>query len=101
MGRLKAFEQRKYFNSVVSYIAKRFFGSEMVSKEDVPVTHSATVSGAACLFDMFLQSNEALRDHLVSSLTRSTIPSLNESLATLRAVIAALAQDEGQCEELT
>jgi telomere length regulation protein len=46
-----------------------------------------------------MSTNEVLKDHLVSSLTRSTIPSLDDSLATRRSVIAALAQDEGKDSE--
>lgn len=93
---MKAFEQRKYINAVVACIATQFFRSELVNKEDAPIAPSPLISGAACLMNSFIKTNDILKDHLVSSLTRSTIPSLDESLAVRRAVIAALAQDEGQ-----
>lgn len=97
VGRLKVFEQRKYFNAVIAYVSKQFFQSEIVSKDDTPINQSPTVSGAAYLLNCFMKSSEVLKDHVVSSLTKYAIPSLDESLATRRAVIAALAQDEGAC----
>ena len=95
VGRLKAFEQRKYFSAVITYIAKQLFSSEIISKDDTSVRPSPSISGAACLLNTFIHNNETLKDHVASSLPKSTIPSLIESLATLRAVVAALAQDEG------
>lgn len=92
---MKAFEQRKYLNAVIVHTAKSFFQSEVISKEDAAIQKSHVISGAACLINHFIDGSEILKDHLVSSLTRSTIPSLDESLAVRRAVIAALAQDEG------
>lgn len=70
--------------------------SDTVSKEYTLDVASPTISSAACLLHSFMDNNDILEDHLVSSLTRSTIPSLNESLAVRRSVIAALAQDEGE-----
>lgn len=96
VGRLKAFEQKKWLNAVISYIAKQFFQSELVSKEDEPISHSPVVSGAACLLSRFIQHNEILKDYIVASLTRATISSLDDSISTRRAVVAALAQDEGE-----
>lgn len=96
VGRLKAFEQRKYFNAAIIYITKQFFRSEIVSKVDRSINQSPVISGAACLLNNFIKDNEILKDYLVSSLTRSAIPSLDESFATRRTVVAVLAQDEGQ-----
>ena len=96
IGRMKAFEQRKYFNAVLVGIAKQYFQSEIVNKEDTSIASSPVISGAACLLNNFIKTNDILKDHLVSSLTRSAIPSLDESLALRRTVVAALAQDEGQ-----
>lgn len=100
IGRLKAFEQRKYFNAVVVYVSTRFFQSEIVSNDDEKIAQSPTVSGAATLLNSFMSTNEVLKDHIVSSLTKSTIPSLDDSFATRRCVIAALAQDEGEDSKL-
>jgi hypothetical protein len=93
---MKAFEQRKYFNAVIFCIAKEFFNSEIDSQEDAPIVSSPTISGAASLLHTFVNENDILKEHLVSSLTRSTIPSIDDSLAIRRSVIAALAQDEGE-----
>ena len=94
--RLKAFEQRKYFNAVIAYVSTQFFQSNFVEKVDEKITESPTISGAARLLNSFMSTNEVLKDHLVSSLTKSTIPSLDNSIASRRFVIAALAQDEGK-----
>ncbi len=96
---LKAFEQRKYLNAVIVYVTKHFFQPEIVSKEDVPISQSPIISGAAFLLYKVIEGNETLKDHAVTSFTRSTIPSLDESFGTRRTVIAALAQDEGQHPE--
>ncbi|KAJ4343025.1 telomere binding protein [Didymella glomerata] len=100
IGRLKAFEQRKYFNAVVVYVSTRFFQSEVVSNNDEKIAQSPTVSGAATLLNSFMSTNEVLKDHVVSSLTKSTIPSLDDSFATRRSVLAALAQDEDKLQTL-
>ncbi|KAF1932154.1 uncharacterized protein M421DRAFT_54230 [Didymella exigua CBS 183.55] len=100
VGRLKASEQRKYINAVITYVTKQFFQSEVVSKVDEPIDQSPTVSGVACLLNSFMNNNEVLKDHIVSSLARSAIPSLDDSLATRRSVIAALAQDEEKLQTL-
>ncbi|KAJ4382829.1 telomere binding protein [Didymella sp. IMI 355093] len=100
VGRLKAFEQRKYFNAITAYVTKRFFQSEIVSKDDKPIRQSPTVSGAAYLLNSFMDNNDVLKDHVVTSLTKSAIPSLDDSLATRRSVVAALAQDEDKLQNL-
>ncbi|KAH6638087.1 telomere length regulation protein-domain-containing protein [Boeremia exigua] len=100
ISRMKSFEQRKYLNAIIVYITKQFFQSEMVAKEDIPISQSPTISGAACLLNKVIQDNEILKDHIISSLTRSTIPSLDESLATRRTVVAALAQDEDKLQTM-
>lgn len=96
VGRLKAFEQRKYFNAVVAYVSTRFFQSEVVSEVDGNIANSPTVSGVAVLLNSFMSTSEVLKDHVVCSLSKSTIPSLDDSLATRRSVITAVAQDEGK-----
>lgn len=92
---MKAFEQRKYFNAVISYVTKQFFLSEIISKDDNAVGQSPTVSGTAYLLNCMMENNDVLKGHVVSSLTKSAIPSLDESLAARRAIIAALVRDEG------
>ena len=101
VGRMKASEQRKYFSAVIVYITAQFFRSEIVSKEDAPIASSPVISGAARLFNSFIETNEILKDYVVSSLTRPTIPCLIESLSIRRTIIAALAQDEGQDSRLS
>lgn len=93
---MKTFEQRKYLNAVIAFVDKQYFSSVMVSKEDVPISPSRVISGVAGLLHNLTKDNDILKEHLVSSLTRSTIPSLGDSLAACRCVIAALSKDEGQ-----
>jgi telomere length regulation protein len=95
MARLKAFEQRKYLNAVITFVVKQYFPLDMSQHDDTPVAASRTVSGVANLIQILVKDSEGLRDHLISILARSTIPSLDDSLDARRSVIAALSQDEG------
>lgn len=96
MLRLKAFEQRKYLNAVITFVVKQYFPSDMSQHDDTPVVASAMVSGVANLIHALVKDSEGLRDHLISILARSNIPSLDDSLDARRSVMAALSQDEGQ-----
>jgi telomere length regulation protein len=96
MSRLKSFEQRKYLSAVIAFVVKQYFPSDIARPNDASIPASKTVSGAADLLYLFTKDEEGLKDHLVSILTRSTIPSLDDSLAARRSVMAALAQDEGK-----
>ncbi|KAJ4324798.1 telomere binding protein [Neodidymelliopsis sp. IMI 364377] len=97
---MKAFEQRKFLNAALVYLVKEFFYSEMVAKLDTPVASSPTISGAARLLHNIISDNDILKDYLVASLTRSSIPSLDESLGVRRSVIAVLAEDEDKLQTL-
>jgi telomere length regulation protein len=93
---MRSFEQRKYLNAIVAFVAKTYFSTDTVSKDDAPVATSVAVSSAAALFHMLIKDNDVLKEQLVTSLTRSTIPALDDSLSARRSVLAALAKDEGQ-----
>jgi telomere length regulation protein len=95
LPRLKPYEQRKYLEAVIVFIVKQYFAADIVQHKDEPIPISKDVSGVASLLHMLTRENESLKDHLVSILTRSTIPSLDDSLAARRSVMAALAPDEG------
>jgi telomere length regulation protein len=77
-------------------VVKEYFFTDTFSKDDRPIAASSTVSSAAALFHTLIEDDDVLKEHLVSSLTRSTIPALDESLLARRSVLAALAKDEGQ-----
>jgi len=100
ISQLKTFEQRKYMNSFVTFIAKQYFAAEVTSKEDAPIPSSKAVSAAAALIYALIKESDVLKEHLVSSLTRSTIPALDDSLSARRSIIAALAKDEGKHRRL-
>lgn len=92
---LKTFEQRKVFDAMTAFLVKRYTSADDVQHGDAPIAASKTISGLASLFHTILGSSEALKDHAVSLLTRSAIPSLNDSLSARRSMVAALAEDEG------
>lgn len=96
LPRMKPFEQRKYFDAIIAFMIRRYFASSHFDHEDTIFTASNIISGAADLLRTLTKQNEALNDHLVSLLTRSNLPSLDDSLAARRSVMAALAQDEGE-----
>jgi len=95
LSQMKTFEQRKYLNAVVAFVAKNYFSTETISKDDAPVAASVNISSAAALFHMLIKDNDVLKEQLVTSLTRSTVPALDDSLSARRSVLAALAKDEG------
>ncbi|KAI4631649.1 uncharacterized protein J4E87_002355 [Alternaria ethzedia] len=94
LSQMKTFEQRKYLNAIVAFVAKKYFGTETISKDDAPVATSVTIASAAALFHMLIKDNDVLKEQLVISLTRSTVPALDDSLSARRSVLAALAKDE-------
>ncbi|KAH7076906.1 telomere length regulation protein-domain-containing protein [Paraphoma chrysanthemicola] len=100
MHRMKSFEQRKYLNAVIAFTIKQYFPNDIANRDDSPILSSKTVSGAACLLHELTKDNEALKDQLVSLVTRSTIPALDDSLSARRSVIAAVAQDDDKLHNL-
>jgi telomere length regulation protein len=92
---MKSFEQRKYINAVIAHIVKHHLSAGVVNRDDEPVPMSKPISGAAVLLHILIKDGDAMKEHLVSLLTRSTIASLDDSLAARRSVLSALAQDEG------
>jgi telomere length regulation protein len=100
MSRMKAFEQRKYLNAIIVFMIRQYFSIDVVSKDDTPLASSRTISGAASLIDTLTKDNDALKEHLGSVLTRSTIPTLDDSLSARRSVMATLAKDDGWCTRL-
>jgi hypothetical protein len=93
---MKTFEQRKYMNAVVSFVAKQYFSTEVIKKDDSSITSSTIVDAVAGLVHVLIKDNDVLKEHLILSLTRSTMPVLDDSLSARRSVVAALAQDYGK-----
>ncbi|KAG9188639.1 hypothetical protein G6011_07344 [Alternaria panax] len=100
LSQMKTFEQRKYLNAIVVFVAKEYFSSETISKDDAPIVANITISSIAALFHTLIKDNDVLKEHIVSSLTRSTIPALDESLSARRSVLAALAKDDEKLHTL-
>lgn len=97
LSTMKAYEQRKYFNEILKFAVDRYLGSSLNDDAREVVGPSPRVSAVAGLLHNLIKDNGLLRDHLVTTLTRSSIPALDGSLAARRSVIAALAAaDEGK-----
>ncbi|KAF2271949.1 uncharacterized protein EI97DRAFT_437330 [Westerdykella ornata] len=100
LPKMKAYEQRKYFDALISSTTKEFFGQTVESKDEAFLKSTPSISGAASLYHNIIKDNELLRDHLVTVLARSSIRVLDDSLTARRSVIAALAQDEEKLHTL-
>ncbi|USP77039.1 DNA replication checkpoint protein tel2 [Curvularia clavata] len=100
MSQMKTFEQRKYMNAIVAFAAKQYLSAETTNKTDAPIPSSPITDAAAGLIYDLIKDNDVLKEHLVSSLTRSTIPVLDESLSARRSVIAAVAKDHDKLHSL-
>ncbi|KAF2634151.1 hypothetical protein P280DRAFT_464080 [Massarina eburnea CBS 473.64] len=100
LGKMKSFEQRKYLNAIVTFVAKQYFGSAIETRNDTPIKSSVTVSAAAALIDTLIKDSESLKEHITSVLTKSNIPALDDSLLTRRSVLAVVARDEDQLHSL-
>ncbi|RYN28841.1 hypothetical protein AA0119_g6051 [Alternaria tenuissima] len=100
LPRMKTFEQRKYLNAIVVLVTKEYFSVENVLRDDASIAVSSTVSSAAALFYTLIKDNDVLKEHLVSLLSRSTIPALDESLLSRRSALAALAKDDEKLHTL-
>ncbi|ORY08854.1 telomere length regulation protein-domain-containing protein [Clohesyomyces aquaticus] len=91
LPKMKAHEQRQYLNATISFLAKQYFTSTIDDREGRPLQPSTAISGAAALLHKLIESNELLQDHVVSLLTNSALPALDDSLAARRVVLAAIA----------
>lgn len=94
--KMKAFEQRKYINAIISVLAKDYLNTigehtELALSESSPV-----LAGVTTLISKLCRDNDTLKEHLVTSLTKSGITALDDSLATRRSVIAVIAKGEGR-----
>lgn len=100
MRRLKSFEQRKFLNAIVACTIKQHFSFDVIARIDAQIPSSELVSGVASLFHTLVETNDVLKEHMVSLLIRSNVPSLDDSLSARRAIMAALAQDESKSSNL-
>ncbi|KAB2106324.1 hypothetical protein AG0111_0g5032 [Alternaria gaisen] len=100
LSRMKTFEQRKYLSAIVVLVTKEYFSVENASRDDASIVASSAVSSAAALIYTLIKDNDVLKEHLVSSLSRSTIPALDESLLSRRSALAALAEDDEKLHTL-
>ncbi|KAF2707753.1 hypothetical protein K504DRAFT_446860 [Pleomassaria siparia CBS 279.74] len=98
--KMKAQEQRKYFNSIMTVVTKEYISSGVDSKEDTPLKASMTIAGAASVFHALIKDNELLGDHVVSTITKSSLSTLDDSFAARRSVIAAIAQDDDKLQTI-
>ncbi|EUC35962.1 hypothetical protein COCCADRAFT_34551 [Bipolaris zeicola 26-R-13] len=99
LSHMKTFEQRKYMNAIITFVAKHYFSNEVVNKDSL-VASSPVIDAAGGLFHDLIKDNDVLKEHLISTLTRSTIPVLDDSLSVRRSVVAALAKDHDKLHTL-
>ena len=95
LTKLKVFEQKKYLNAVMTWLSKRYLSHVLYTKEVSLSENSRLISGVASFIAEVIKLSEALKEHIILSLTRSTIPAL-DSLGLRRSAIAALARDDGR-----
>lgn len=97
LPQMKAHEQRKYFNAILTHVVKDYLGLHINDKDDLPVKPSLAISAIAAMLNNLMKDNELLKDSMVSALTQANLPALDDSIAARRSVLAALAQDDGEC----
>jgi telomere length regulation protein len=96
LPKLKTHEQRKYLNSVITVLTNKHLSTISESREDSSLKPSKLISGAAAILCALIKNSDLLKDHVVTTLTKSALPALDDSLAARRSVIAAIAQDDGK-----
>ncbi|KAF2799128.1 hypothetical protein K505DRAFT_295246 [Melanomma pulvis-pyrius CBS 109.77] len=100
LPKMKAHEQRKYINSIITVVSRLYLSSDVDTKENGPVKYSPKISGTAAIFYALIKENELLREHVASTLSKSTLSVLDDSLAARRSVISAIAQDDEKLQTL-
>ncbi|KAK7180749.1 hypothetical protein DPSP01_009216 [Paraphaeosphaeria sporulosa] len=98
--KMKAFEQRKYLNANISVLAKHYLNKVAENTEASPSESSPLLAGVTALIGKLVGDSDILKEHLITSLIKPTIPALDDSLATRRCVIAVIARDEDQLHTL-
>ena len=96
LTKMKIHEQRKYLNSVITVLTSRYLSTISEAREDSPLESLNPISGAAAILCAITKNSDLLKDHIVTALTKSALPALDDSLAARRSVIAAIAQDDGK-----
>ncbi|KAJ4288006.1 telomere binding protein [Kalmusia sp. IMI 367209] len=100
LHKMKAFEQRKYLISIIPVLSNQYLNAGISVKVAAPPEGSSFISAIAALVSELVKNNDTLKEQLVTSLTKSPLPALDDSLAARRSVIAAIAQDENQLHTL-
>ncbi|KAF1969206.1 hypothetical protein BU23DRAFT_513540, partial [Bimuria novae-zelandiae CBS 107.79] len=100
LSRLKVFEQRKYLNSIITCLSKQYLETAVVAGERNSLESSPRIAGVATLMSNLIEDNQTLKEHLVTSLMKSAIPALDDSLGARRSIVAALAKYEDQLHTL-
>ena len=96
LPKMKIHEQRKYLNSMIIVLTSKYLSTISESREDSPLKASNPISGAAAILCAITKNSDLLKDHIVTALTKSALPALDDSLAARRSIVAAIAQDDGK-----
>ncbi|KAL1603482.1 telomere binding protein [Paraconiothyrium brasiliense] len=100
LHKMKAFEQRKYLNAIITVLSNHYLNAIGDNTTRPVVESSPRIGGVAALVNELIRDNDTLKEHLVTSLTKSGIPALDDSLSGRRSVIAAIANDEDHIHTL-
>ena len=95
LRKMKVFEQRKYLNAVITSLSKQYLNT-MVDGKEFTSERSSLIGGVATLLVELIGDSDTLKEHLVTSLTKSTLTALDDYLDARRSVVTALAEDEGE-----
>ena len=92
---MAAFEQRRFFNSMITVLIKQYLDSTVDEKNEESLKPRPVISGPASLVHQFIRDNDVLKEHVLGLLTNSPLPALDDSLGGRRGVVAAISQNKG------
>lgn len=97
----RAYERRKYIQSIVRVIDKRYMSS--VGEIGMTSTHSQRISGAAALLKDIIMTDRGppeIKDAFVEILATQHNSGINLSVGMIRVALAAIASDDGMHESI-
>lgn len=96
LQKMKIFEQRKYLSVILTFLSQQYLNTAVDITEISLLKNTPHIEGVATLIYELIKNNDSMKEHLVTSIPKSTVPALNDFLGARRSIIAALSQDEGE-----
>jgi len=99
---LQSFEQRNTLYSVLKIATREFLSSTTTTEDNSQWwKHDAgIVSAVAGLISLLISGDEARKNYLISWITNSSGAGIGDGIAIRRAVVASLAQDKSDMENI-